>query len=82
MLPRHRRPLLTFVSCLVLLGMPKASHAIEWVANPSLQAGYEYNDNISLVTSAPRSVSGTTLTANLDLGARQEGRISNPFNGV
>ena len=59
-----------------MLGMPKASKAIEWVVNPSLRAGYEYSDNISLVTSTatskPKSVSGTNLTANLDLGARQE----------
>lgn len=59
-----------------MLGVPRASKAIEWVVDPSVRAGFEYSDNISLVkstvTPAPKSVSGTNLTANLDLGARQE----------
>jgi hypothetical protein len=55
-----------------MLGMPTASEATEWVANPSVSLGFEYNDNIFLTTSPHEPVTGTNLTANLDFGARQE----------
>lgn len=72
MSPSHPRPLLALAYCLVMLGIPKTSEAIEWVADPSVRLGLEYNDNISLTTAPHKSVSGTNLTTNLDLGARQE----------
>lgn len=68
----HPRPLLTLVCCLVLSGTPKLSEAIEWVADPSARLGLEYNDNITLTTAPHKSVSGVNMSANLDLGARQE----------
>jgi hypothetical protein len=55
-----------------MLAIPKASEATEWVVNPSLILGFEYNDNIFLTTLPHESVTGTNLTENVDFGARQE----------
>lgn len=67
----HPRLLLT-LCCVVTLGIPQISEATEWVANPSVRLGLEYNDNITLTTAPHDSVTGANLTTNLDLGARQE----------
>jgi hypothetical protein len=55
-----------------MLGMSRAAEAIEWFVEPSASLGFEYNDNLFLTTAPHEAVSGANLSANLDLGARQE----------
>ena len=68
----HPHPFFLLVGSLVMLGIPRFSDAIEWVADTSVRLGLEYNDNITLSTTPHDSVTGANLTTNLDLGARQE----------
>lgn len=72
MSPSRPRLLLTLICCQAMLTIPKVSEATEWVVNPSLILGFEYNDNIFLTTLPHESVTGTNLTENVDFGARQE----------
>ena len=57
---------------MVALAMPGVSAATEWVVDSSVRLGLEYNDNIFLTTFTHEPVSGASLSANLDFGARQE----------
>jgi hypothetical protein len=66
------RPLVVVTCCLAILGKTGLAQAIEWVAEPSIRTGLEYNDNYFLSTAPHKAVKGANLGANLDLAAQQE----------
>jgi hypothetical protein len=56
---------------LPLVLQPAAVMATEWYAEPSLAVGVWYYDNLYLTPSDHESVTGTVITPQLDLGARE-----------